>query len=163
MRNFVYSRVKNRADAEDLTQIVFAEFLGKMGEMNCEDPETVYRWLRMTAAYRMRDAWRQEKRRREIEAKLLQERKLSPGMERAAASPEEVLMQNERILCYREMLEAVRKECPEEVSMLLRRERDGEELREIAEDHGISVPALYTRLYRLKRRLREERDRRTEQ
>jgi RNA polymerase sigma-70 factor (ECF subfamily) len=69
------------------------------------------------------------------------------------ADPEMVLMIGERLAALRQAMDGLR---PEDRAMLAAVEWEGRSLQQVGEGLGLSVPAMKSRLFRIRRQLREK-------
>lgn len=146
---------KNETAAEDICQEVFLEFYNKMDTLDYEDLEHVRAWIVICTKYRGLDYCRRKQREQRILEKEL-ECKKTQNPSGLTDSAECVALERERNRIRAEILQEFMEEYPEDYEMFRKINVRGEESQSVADEYRITKNTLYTRLYRMKARLRKE-------
>jgi len=139
-------------DAEDVVQEVFRTVVARVGEFRLDGTPGAFRaWLKSITRHKLGDYFREHRRRCGLLGQIerLAEETPSSGTE-SALTPETRLL-------YRRATTLIRKECEERTWRAFKRVvMDGLPAKEVAEELGMSVNAVYLTRSRLLRRLRDE-------
>jgi RNA polymerase sigma-70 factor (ECF subfamily) len=134
-----------RGDIEDISQDVMLAAQRYLKSFRGE--ATLRTWLYRLVLYACSHRRRGRKNDPNLHAQLDDDAP-SPDL----ADPEVVLMVSERL----EALNAAIKELrPEDQQLLAAAEWDGHSLQQVADTHGLTVPAVKSRLFRIRRQLKE--------
>ncbi len=138
--------VRRPSVAEDLAQEVFIRLWRNLGE--CESVETLPAWLRRVATNLVVDHWRKEDARQRKLAALREH-----PIARHVVRPSSRLETAEAVDSVRAAIGALE---PHLRSVLLLRASEGLSYDEIAEDLGLTVGAVRSRLFRARKELEAE-------
>lgn len=144
LHRFVESRVKNRADAEDILQEVFVRIHQGVGKLR--DGDRLLPWLFQVTRSAIADHYRKAARRKEVPADVERE-PVAPHV----TEDDPVEARRELARCMRPMLERVPHAYREAVSLV---ELDGMTQTAAAEKLGLTVSGMKSRVQRGREKLK---------
>lgn len=145
---------------DDICQEVFRGFYMEMDNLDCTDLKYIRSWLIVAAKYRTYDYVRVLTRDRGIVTRAMEfEEDLLRRI--GIPTPEEIFLGKEEVEIRVGIIREFRRKYPRDFEMLIQVEYNEEKPETVARRNHITVNNLYTKIFRLRGRMRMELSRRT--